>query len=230
MARFSRLSGLKQRIKKSRQLKRRMKAQDREVLQARRKMQFERWVRGMGLYGKATAIIEEFDLPSNQKGRSILTAELQKTFLESLKEEKGKLAGKEKKCLDLVTRLQVIQLVLWAHQRNRKNIPIKKALIANRLAVEIVKRAEKTVAKGNSDLKKYFRDKRGKAEKRAKELEFEIKYRGGETLVRPKQKNLWEVANVGELLIEFSVNQLPEFTQTGFDKIDGIVSEYLPME
>ncbi len=184
----------------------------------------------MNLYGKATAIIEEFGLPSNQKGRSILTAELQKTFFERLKKEKGRLTGQEKKCLDLVARFQVIQLVLWAYQRNYKNIPIKKALTANRLAVEIVKRAEKTVAKGNPELKKYFRNVRTKAEERVKEFVFKIKHGGGETLVRPWQKNLLEAADAGESLIEFSGNQLPEFTQIGFDIIDEIVAEHLPME
>jgi hypothetical protein len=180
MARFSGLRSWGKRIKKSRQLKKIRKAQDRELLRARMKMRAKREIQGMGLYGKATAIIKKFNLPSTRKGRSILTGELQKTFFESLKKDKDKLTGKEKKCLELVEKLQLIRLVLWEHQRTSQNIPIKIALTANRLAVEIVKRAEKTVAKGNSELKMHFRNIRAIAEERAKEL----------SLLQEKEKKL----------------------------------------
>ena len=197
---------------------------DLKKARAERIKAFEARLEKLKMPAMAKDMIKIYDLPANPQGRSILRLELQRGFLQSIAKElaakKQRLPFKEQFCLGLITDAGKIQLILWKYAYG--GIPLRQAHEMYSSAARILKNANIAV-RGDKELMEGFGKEGRNVAKTAEELRREIS-RGTQGKVKPESpKELLQIAEAGEDMAMHAFDYLPEYAQTGLEKIEKII-------
>ncbi len=172
---------------------------------------------------KAIEIIKTLNLPANSIGKKILRQALRIQFLWHY-EQKGKkinqrLKVKEKVALILANQTAKIETLLWKYKF--KAISIKDTSEIYKAIAKILKYAKNKI-KNEDTLEKITEEER-KLKQIIRDLEKIInENKSGHKEGISRQKMI-EAAKLGQMLVDRTYVDLPEFSQIGFQIIDKVV-------
>ena len=174
----------------------------------------------------AEEIIRMHNVPASQKGKILLRQELRAGFLKAF-ERKGarssaRLKLKEKIALKLAKDSATVYTTLWKYRN--KSIPLKEAYEMYKAAAEIMKKAGLEL-KGDPELKEGFGVEGRNLDRTTEQLKINLSKKNFGSVNPSSREELGKIAEVGETLVDWLYEDLPEFSQVGFQLIDRAVSE-----
>ena len=172
----------------------------------------------------AQEIIRIYNVPAGPMGKILLRQELRAGFLKNF-EKKGTKIGsrlkiREKIALKLAKDSSIVYTTLWKYRY--KSIPLKEAYEMYKSAAEIMKRAGLEL-KGDPELKAGFGLEGKNLDSTVKQLKIELGRKSIGSVNPDGRKELSQIAEVGENLVDYAYEDLPEFSQIGFQIIDKVV-------
>lgn len=193
---------------------------------AKRRQEIKAVIAKLQLPKIAQEMVEKQDLPASQSGKRILRQTLRTGFLKNYEKRGGKVGArlkfKEKLALKLAEDSARIHIALWIHKYER--LPVREAREMYRAAAEILKNTKLVVGR-NKELDVELDPESKSIQTVIYQLGQMIKSSASRHRRPGTQRQLIEIANLGEKLVDTLYDQLPEFSQIGFQIIDKIVKE-----
>lgn len=193
---------------------------------AERRREIEAKIARLQLPKIAQEMVEKLNLPASPSGKRVLRQSLRTGFLKNYERKGGEVGArlkfKEKLALKIAEDSAKIHTGLWIHKYER--LPIREAREMYKAAAEILKNT-KRMAKSNKELNVELDPERKSIDAVICQLGQMIKASASRRRRPGTQRQLIEVANYGEKLVDRLYDQLPEFSQVGFLVIDKIVKE-----
>ncbi len=187
-----------------------------------RKQAIEARIAKLQLPKVAQDLIKVYNIPANERGKKILREELRTGFLGNLEMHGKRLTVKEKIALKMARDSSEIHRTIWKNRYSA--IPLKEAYRMYANGAEILRRAA-IETKGDPTLKEGFGLEGRNIAATAQQLKNEIDRKSVGSVTPGSRKELRNIAELGENLVDHMYENLPEYSRIGFEVIDRVVAK-----
>ncbi len=193
----------------------------------KKRQNIERIIIKLQLPKVAQEIIKNDNIPATERGKKILREELRAGFLRNLEMHSKRITIKESIALKMAKNSAEIYRGVWKNKYC--SIPLEEAYKMYVASAEILRRAV-IETKGNNALKEKFILETRNIAKTAQQLKNVINKKEIGSVNPGSRKELRNIAELGENLVDHLYEDLPEYSKIGFKLIDKIVANAFEVE